>query len=354
MALVLSGILGYNNFMIKVGFDISQLAHPGGVATYTFNLTKELIRVKDIDFKFFYSSLRKPYRGNLPNVKSFPIPPTLLEKLLNRWRFFNLENFIGDIDIYHSSDWTQSPSKAKKVTTYHDVIPLKFPHWSHPKIVDVHKKRLELVEKEIDMVICVSNSTKKDLMEISQIPEEKIIVIYEGVSEIFKPLDEKEVKNFKNKYNLPDQYVLATGGIGERKNLPRIKEATKNYNLVILGETIKDLPYDELPLLYGGAECLLHVSLYEGFGLSILEAMASGVPVITSSVSSMPEVAGDAAEYVNPESVLDIENKLRQVLEDEKKRKQMIKKGLEQAKKFSWQKCAEETANVYKGLTLRS
>lgn len=344
----MSGILGYNNFMIRVGMDISQIAFPGGVANYTFNLTKELVKIKDLKLIYFYSSLRRPYHGDMPNVKSFPIPPTLLEKLFNRWRFLKLENFIGQVDIFHSSDWTQPKTKAKKVTTYHDVIPLKFPQWSLPKIVDVHKKRLELVEKEVDYVIVVSENTKKDLLEISQIPEEKIIVIYEGVSDIFKPQEEKKVLDFKKKYNLPENFCLAIGGVGERKNLKRVKEAAKNYNLVILGETLKNIPDNELPLLYGGADCLVYASLYEGFGLSILEAMASGVPVITSSVSSMPEVGGDSAEYVNPESVIDIENKLRQVLEDKDKRKQMIKKGLIQAKKFSWRKCAQETAEVYR------
>lgn len=334
--------------------DISQIAFPGGVANYTFSLTKELFKIKDLNLTYFYSSLRRPYLGDLPNVKSFPIPPILLEKLFNRWRFLKFENFVGSIDIYHSSDWTQSSSKAKKVTTYHDVIPLKFPQWSHPKIVDVHKKRLELVEKEVDMVIAVSKNTKKDLLEISSIPEEKIIVIYEGVSEIFKPQDEKKVLDFKKKYNLPENFCLAIGGVGERKNLNRIKEAAKNYNLVILGETIKDISYEELSLLYGGAECLVYASLYEGFGLSILEAFTSGIPVISSSTSSMPEVGGDAAEYVNPESVIDIENKLRLVMEDQDKKKAMIKKGFMQAKKFSWPKCASETAEVYRHLTMNT
>lgn len=346
------GILSYNNFMLKVGMDISQLAHPGGVANYTFNLTKELIKIKDLKLTFFYSSLRRPYRGDLPNVKSFPIPPTLLEKLFNRWRFLKLENFIGEIDIYHSSDWTQGPSKAKKVTTYHDVIPLKFPHWSHPKIVDVHQRRLKLVEKEIDVVIAVSQNTKKDLLEISRIPEEKIMVIYEGVSENFKKQPQDLVDSFKKKYNLPDDYILAIGGVGERRNLKRVKEVSKNYHLIITGESIPWISDEELPVLYSGAKVLLYPSFYEGFGLPILEAMACGVPVVTSNISSMPEVGGEASEYVNPESVEDIENKLRIVMEDEEKRKRMIKGGFEQAKKFSWQKCAQETADIYKGLML--
>ncbi len=336
--------------MIKACLDISQIAHPGGVANYTLNLAEELLKIKDLEVIFFYSSLRKSYHGNLPKVKSFPIPPTLLEILFNRWRMFGIDNFIGEVDVFHSSDWTQPPSKAKKITTYHDVIPLKFPKWSHHKIVEVHKRRLALVEREVDIVIAVSQSTKKDLLEISQIPREKITVIYEGVSDNFKPQSADKVEEFKRKYQLPDDYILAIGGVGERRNLKRVKEAAKNYNLVITGETTPWISSEELPLLYGGAKVLLYPSFYEGFGLPILEAMACGVPVISSSVSSMPEVGGDAAEYVNPESVLDIENKLRQVMEDEQKRKRMIKRGFVQAKKFSWKKCAEETFKIYKQL----
>ena len=141
---------------------------------------------------------------------------------------------------------------------------------------------------------------------------------------------------------------MAIGGVGERKNLARIKQAAEGYNLVIAGQTIPWLSREELELLYCGAEVLVYASLYEGFGLPILDSFACGTAVITSNVSSMPEVGGEAVEYVNPESVVDIENKLRLVMEDSKKRELMIKKGFEQAKKFSWEKCAKETAEVYR------
>lgn len=332
-----------------LGMDISQMAHPGGVGVYTKNLAKALLNQPSLDLKFFYSSLRSPFRGGLPNVRSYLLPPTLFEILFNRIRNVSIERFLGPIDIFHSSDWVQPPARAKKVTTYHDVIALKYPHLSLPKIVAVQKRRLKLVEQEIDMVIAVSEATKNDLMKISSIPEEKIVVIYEGVGKHFKPQDELKKKNFRKKYHLPQKFVLAIGGLGERRNLKAIRQAiSQDYQLVISSETIPLLSDEELPVLYSCAEVLLYPSFYEGFGLPILEAMATGTAVITSNVSSMPEVGGEAAMYVDPYNVSDIKDKLKMVMEDSKLRKDMIKKGFNQAKKFSWEKCAEETVEVYR------
>jgi|SRR3989344_2741308 len=333
--------------MIRVGFDISQIAHGGGVATYTQNLAEQLQNFKELEMVYFYSSFRKPYRGDLQNVKKYRLSPTLFEMLFNRWRNVNIENFLGPLDIFHSSDWTQPKSLAKKVTTYHDVVPLKYPQWSHPKIVAVHKRRLKLVEKEIDQVICVSQSTKEDLLEVSSIPEEKITVIYEGPTADFKPQLQEKISQFKKKYNLPAKFVLAIGGIGERKNLDRIKEATKDYNLVIAGQTVPWLSIEELELLYASADALLYCSLYEGFGLPILEAQACGCPVVTSNVSAMPEVAGKGAILVDPYSTEDITHGIGEIRGI---REELIKRGFENVKRFSWKKCAEETAAVYRRL----
>ncbi len=330
--------------------DISQLAHKGGVAIYTQNLASELAKMKDLEMVYFYSSLRKPYRGKLKNVKSYRLPPTLFEMLFNRWRNVSIEKFLGPLDVLHSSDWTQPPSKAKKVTTYHDVIPIKYPQWSHPKIVSVHKRRLKIVETEIDCVIAVSEATKKDLLTVSKIPEEKIMVIYEGPTADFKPQSEEKTALFKKKYHLPQNFVLAIGGIGERRNLGRIKQAAKDYHLVIAGQTVPWLDLEELELLYASADVLLYVSLYEGFGLPILDSFSVGVPVITSNVSSMPEVGGAGALYVDPTDIEDIKKTLKNVLEDRALREDMIKKGFEQMKKFSREKAAKETAGVYRRL----
>lgn len=335
---------------IRVGMDISQIAHKGGVSIYTQNLAEQLSKIKYLEMMYFYSSFRKPYKGSFKNVKAYRLPPTLFEMLFNRWHNVPIEKFIGPVDIFHSSDWTEPPAKALKVTTFHDLIPIKYPQWSHPKIVSVHKRRLRLVEQEIDAVIAVSQSTKKDLLEVSGIPENKITVIYEGPAGDFRPQPEDKKEKFRKKYGLPDVFVLAIGGVGERRNLARIKEACKDYNLVIAGQTLPWLSIEELELLYSSAKVLIYCSLYEGFGLPILDGFACGLPVITSNVSSMPEVGGDGALYVDPYSVKSIKEKLGEILNDEKLRQDLIKKGLERVKLFSWEKAAEQTAQVYRRL----
>ncbi|OGE32010.1 hypothetical protein A2631_02740 [Candidatus Daviesbacteria bacterium RIFCSPHIGHO2_01_FULL_44_29] len=335
---------------MKIGFDISQTAFIGGVATYTKELAKALSLRKDLEIVFFYTSLRKPYKGELANVKSLPIPPSLFQPVMNNWRFINIEQFIGKVDVFHSSDWVQPASSAKKVTTYHDVIPLKYPQWSVPSIIKVHKERLEKVEREIDYIIAVSESTKQDLLELTHIPAEKIEVIYEGVSENFKPQSESTKDEFRKKYNLPKEFVLAISGVGERRNLARVKDAVGDLPLVVSGELMPRPSDSQMPVLYSLAKVLLYPSLYEGFGLPVLESFACGVPVITSNVSALPEVGGDGACYVDPLNVDEITAKLKEVWADVDLRKELIAKGFKQVQKFSWQKSADTTVALYERL----
>lgn len=333
---------------MKVGFDISQTAFLGGVPRYTRNLATELSKIQSLEMEYFYSSFGKPYQGNLTNVKSFRIPLSLLELLMNNFHKIPIEWFIGKIDIFHSSDWIQPPTKAKKVTTFHDVIPLKYPKWSHPKIVEVHKKRLKWVEKEIDLVIAVSETTKQDLLEISDLAEEKIVVIPEGVEDSFKPQPLEKITAFKKKYNLPDSFVLAMGGVGERKNLQRIKEACSNhYDLVIPGETIPYIPEAELPTLYSAAAVLLYASLYEGFGLPVVEAMAAGTPFIVSNGEWAKGLMDYPGLLTDPENIEDMRKQLKRAM-DPKIGQSLVKQGLQRAKFFSWEEVAEETARAYK------
>jgi len=372
---------------MKIGLDISQIVYGTGVSVYTKNLMEALLKIdKENEYVLFFSSLRqrltqisnlKTQNQNL-NLKTFRIPPTLLEILWNKFHIWPVENFIDKVDVFHSSDWTQPPTKAAKVTTIHDFGFIKYPEVSHPKIKAVMTRRFKWIKREVDLIIAVSQATKKDIVEILGIPEEKIRVIYEAVSEDIKQIkDPKIIKKVKKKYGLKGNYLLSVATLEPRKNLKRIIEAHKilmsqypEIFLVVVGkagwdEEISQLAKKqlsniiftgyvnrevELSALYSGATCFVFPSLYEGFGLPILEAMKCGCPVVTSNVSSMPEVAGEAGILVDPLNVKNIAEGINQAIEN---RQELIKKGFAQVKKFSWEKTARETLKVYKEVVNR-
>ena len=324
---------------MKIGIDISQLAYPGtGIATYTKNLIANLKAVDQRnEYIFFGSSLRRPQPG------FWRFPPTLLDILWNQLHIMPVEKLIGKVDVFHSSDWIQPPTTAKKVTTIHDLVVYLYPESSHPRIIATQKRRLEWVKKECDLVIAVSQSTKKDIVEILKIPEEKIRVIYEATNPMFKPV-RKKVK----------PYVLGMGELNSRKNIERLKAAFKSLRLkdvelkIVGSAELGYVSLENLVELYSNALCFVYPSLYEGFGLPVLEAFACGCPVITSNVSSLPEVGGNAAIYVNPLNVDDIAEKIKHVLSLNRER--LAKEGFAQVAKFSWQKTAQETVKVYEEL----
>lgn len=176
---------------MKIGIDISQMAYEGtGVANYTRNLVENLLKTDhENEYILFASSLRKraifdyyrtTVRGN-STLKVFPFPPTFLDFLWNRLHILPIERLIGDIDIFITSDWTEPPTvRAKKMTVLHDLVVYKYPEETDQKIVAVQKRKLAWVKKEAAMVICVSESTKKDAQEILGIEKNRLRVIYEG------------------------------------------------------------------------------------------------------------------------------------------------------------------------------
>lgn len=179
---------------MRIGIDISQLAYEGtGVASFLKGLVESLVQ-QDVENEYvlFYSSMRKEFsisnfqfliNASILNVqiKKFRFPPTFLDILWNRLHIFPVEWLIGPVDVFISSDWTQPPSKAKKVTILYDLIVYKYPEETAKKIVDVQKDRLKWVKKEVDKILCISQATKKDAMEILRIPESRLEVVYPGV-----------------------------------------------------------------------------------------------------------------------------------------------------------------------------
>lgn len=173
---------------MKIGIDISQMAYEGtGVANFLKNLVDGLVKNdQENSYVLFYSSLRKKFQINNKNsnvtIRKFRLPPSLLDILWNKLHILPIENFIGDVDVFISSDWTQPPTKkAKKITILYDLIVYTYPHETAKKIVDVQKRRLDWVKKEVDKVICISESTKRDAMSILNISEDRLSVIYPGI-----------------------------------------------------------------------------------------------------------------------------------------------------------------------------
>jgi len=229
-------------------------------------------------------------------------------------------------------------------------------------------------------VLTISQASKNDIIKEYGIPEGRVAVIYPGIkfeirnskSETNTEFKMQNLKLLKEKYNIDGEYILYVGTIQPRKNIARLIEAfpkIKNkLQLVIVGKkgwlyeeileapnkfNIQDrvrfldfVPDKDLPVFYKNAICFVLPSLYEGFGLPVLEAMRYGCPVITSNVSSLPEAGGDAALYVDPLSVIDIKKNLELIIDNSELRKELIKKGYEQAARFSWEKTARETLKV--------
>jgi len=355
---------------MKIGVDISQLAFPGsGSAVYTENLVKNLLKDKRNEYVLFFSSLRQSAPKDFKS-KNFKLPPLFWEQLWNRFHILPIEKLIGEVDVFHTSDWLEPPSRCPKVTTIHDLIIYKYPETFQPRgghdIVGNLKRKLAWVKKESALIISVSESTKQDIVEILKIPAKKIRVIHEACNSEFTEKSAEDTEKIKKKYGIKGDYLLAVGTLEPRKNLKRVIEAFKildirNLELVIAGKfgwgdqsaisnqqsAIRLLGYvsdEDLPILYSGAQVFVYPSLYEGFGLPILEAMACGCPVVTSNVSSMPEIAGQAAVLVNPEKVEDIARGIQEAL---KNREELIKKGKVRAQEFSWEKTARETLKAY-------
>ena len=350
------------------------------------------------------TSMLQPIKPTPPGAKYFfiinfsPFPPRLQTIIWNELHVLNLEKLLGPVDVYHSPDWSLAPTKAKTVITVHDLFFLKRPDLQQHPYQATLERRLQLAKDRQAQVIAVSQATKNDLIELLDYPEELIKITYEAVDDKFKMQNANlKIKQIKKKYGIEGNYLLMVATQEPRKNLERTIEAfnslvsgikrnarqnsvnMQNTNLVIVGKVgwgnvgasrwdalpqprtrashrlaptirfIGYVPQEELPTLYSGSEGFLYPSLYEGFGIPILEAFACGVPVLTSNVSSMPEVAGKAAIYVDPYKTDSIREGLEKMLNlSTTDKNELIQNGYKQMKKFSWGKVAKETLKMYK------
>ena len=227
--------------------------------------------------------------------------------------------------------------------------------------------------KRTNHIIAISENTKKDIIKFTGAEYEKITVVYEASDEKYDQIfDKSKLDVIKKKYILPEQFIFCCDSITPRKNTIRLLNAYNiikdkvPHKLVLTGgvtwkskkvsdlvESMKDnviklgyVPDEDMPLLYNLANLFVYPSLYEGFGLPPLESMACGLPIITSNISSIPEVVGDAGVIVDPYNIDDLAKAMYEVLTNTKLREDMVKLGLDRAKQFNWEKCAKETLDV--------
>jgi glycosyltransferase involved in cell wall biosynthesis len=279
------------------------------------------------------------------------------------------------LDVVHATTHygTFVPCRHKNVITVTDVSPILHPETHERGQVMYHRHVLPLVLQRADAIVTISESSKKDILSCYKVPEGKVQVIPLGVDGHFVP--DSGVENSFTA-TLPERYILNIGTLEARKNLPRLLEAyalarrkglthklliggARGWRLSDLAGIVEKYQLEEdvvflgfvedadLPLLYGRADFFVYPSIYEGFGMPILEAMACGTPVITSNCSSMPEVAGDAALLVAPLDVEELAGRMLELAGDSELRASLRQRGLARAADFTWQKTALETYAVY-------
>lgn len=267
----------------------------------------------------------------------------------------------------------------KTIVTIHDLgYEYLKEHHQFPQSLYLNRSTVYAAKKATHL-IAVSEATKNDLINKLGVDKEKITVIHEGVDhEFFQPQEKETIVQVRQKYYLYEDYLLFVGTIQPRKNLLRLIEAFnlllreskyQKLSLILVGKEgwladeiykapvklnlqgkirfLNHVPTRDLPALYSGAKMFMFPSLFEGFGLPLLEAMSCGTPVITSNVSSIPEVVNDAALLLNPEETGEITESIKRIIDDKNFAKELSKKGIAQAKKFSWGKTAQETLAVF-------
>lgn len=360
-----------DNGKMRIGIITDALDDSSaGISVYIENLARNIIK---LDKKNEYVLIHHSKNNNRVYrlTKELIVPFKKMPFARQYRKIIQLPKILKDFDIVH--EMTQigpffRKSPFKKVVTIHDLSPLIMPECHSRMDYLQHKFGLRIILKNVDKVITDSENTKRDVLKYFRINESKIKVVYAAC----RKFEDNQRTNLYAKYGITHPYLLYIGTLEPRKNIPNIikafAQAKTNAKLVIAGKKgwqyypifklVKELKIESKVLfpgfiankylcsLYGSAEAFLFPSLYEGFGLPVIEAMANKCPVITSNVSSLPEVAGNACILVNPNSVHEIKEAIEKV-QDKNIRNDMIKKGLEQAKKFSWEKAARETIEVY-------
>lgn len=370
-----------------IGIDYTAAYEQGaGIGRLVRHLVAALAQADPVTpYKLFVAGATANKLPSVPgaNFRWYPtrVSPRWFARLWFRAHLpLPIEAFIGRVKLYHATDFTLPPvlPDTRTILTVHDLSFVRSPETLPPPLIKYLNHAVPYSVRRAHHVLADSQATKDDLIELYGTPEEKITVLLSGVDSHFRPIEDAQtLQAVREKYKIPDQpYIFSIGTVQPRKNYPRLVEALHHLGrefsqvtLVIAGgkgwlnntlyETIQRLGMEkrvhligfaddtDIPALYSGATVTAYPSLYEGFGFPIVESMACGTPVLTSNVSSMPEVAGDAAVMVNPYDVEALSHRLRVLLTDTSLRETLTLRGFQQAQKFTWEKAAQELKAIY-------
>lgn len=370
---------------MTVYVDVSAAVHRrAGLGRYASNLSEALYHAIPQKLALFHN--REEDWQPLPWTVGADITSRSIRMGYKPWRLLvwlaqragiGFDRLLPGADLYHATEHLLMPLRdIPSVLTVHDLIFHLFPE---------HHKRLNywylnltmpLYCERVSYIIAVSQSTKKDIHRLYGVPDGKVTVVHEAADERYSPVSAAVVAAIRAKYGLPTKYVIFVGTVEPRKNLVRLFDALEHLHrqdrglpLVLVGsrgwlyepilrriENMPEgsivqlgyVPEEDLPPLYAAAEFSVQPSLYEGFGLPVLELMACGTPVICSSSSSLTEVGGEAAAYFDPTSTDDMAAAIDRLHSSKELRLQLSRDGLEHAHKFSWKRAAQETISVYR------
>lgn len=360
---------------MKIAIDIREAAGPKvGKGWYTFVMVKELLKQDSDNHYILYTNQATSDFEKYENATQ-----RVIKKSGIRWHFAVLVDLMKNKpDVFWAPTSyiipALAPRSLKTVITVHDIVAFLFPEGHNKKAVWAERLTLKRAVKKSRHIFTVSRNTKLDLMKVFHVGEEKILIAPCAASKIFKPIDDPEIlKKVELKYDLPKKFILAVGTLSPRKNFHRLIRAYARVvpkhddtHLVIVGpkgwnfddilefeasDKVHMIGYADgadIAAIYTLAKLFVFPSLYEGFGMPPLEAMACGCPVITSNVSSLPEVAGNAAMLVDPYSVDEIAKAMDVILSNHYIALDLQEKGFERVKKFNWKDSAKAILEVLK------